>query len=71
MRESDRILGKNFKLQRSFAGYTQQETACALGVHQSVIARIEGGQQKLTYEFAHKAAKFFKTSIKSFCKGLE
>ncbi|MBU3922671.1 helix-turn-helix transcriptional regulator [Patescibacteria group bacterium] len=52
-----------FKLREKY-GYTQKDLAKKLNTTQSVIARIEKGNQNLTINYLNKIAKIFDKSVK-------
>lgn len=45
-------------------GYTQKELAKKLGTTQSVIARVESGEQNLTIDYLNKIADIFDKNLK-------
>jgi ribosome-binding protein aMBF1 (putative translation factor) len=49
---------------REKRGYTQKELAKKLGTTQSVIARIESGNQNLTIDYLNKIADIFNKNLK-------
>lgn len=49
---------------REKSGYTQKQLAKKLGTTQSVVARIESGNQNLTIDYLNKIADIFKKDLK-------
>lgn len=55
----DKIVARNLKKLRETAGYTQEETARALGVTRSAYSNYESGGREVPYDVIEKAGDFF------------
>lgn len=55
----DEIIARNLKKLREMAGYTQLDTANALGLTRSAYSNYELGAREIPYEIIEKASDFF------------
>lgn len=62
MAEIDAIVGANVKRMRKLHGFTQEHVARYLGVDQTLVSKVEGGQRSLGVASLEKLCDLF------FCK---
>lgn len=59
----NKIIGKNIRLLRDNAGFTQSNLAQFMGVDQSLITRIEKGDRSISADMLEKLASLFGVTV--------